>query len=378
MRVLVINYEFPPLGGGAGNATACLTREWAASGHEVEIVTGGFRGLPAREIVGGCLVRRLSSPRRRQGQCSVVEMMVFSMLACLAAFRVKKPDVAVAFFSIPSGPAAWLLNKIRGVPYVVSLRGGDVPGFDKHNMATMHALTNPVTTMIWRSAAAVVGNSGGLCQLARNFMPDLDVPEIPNGVDAARFSPREPAAAERQKPVTLLFVGRLNAQKGVGDLLNALALLPPGWRLRVVGDGPDRVALERQSAQLGIAEHVIFHGWAQRDELPAIYNAADIFVFPSHDEGMSNAVLEALASGLPVVATRIAGNEQLVREGENGALVPPANPRAFANALAPFLTDTTLRLRMGNASRALAVAQFSWATAAAQYDALFQKIVTSH
>jgi glycosyltransferase involved in cell wall biosynthesis len=175
----------------------------------------------------------------------------------------------------------------------------------------------------------------------------------------------------------LLFVGRLSTQKGVSVLLDALALVPARWHLRIVGDGPERASLTAQAARLGIAERVTFHGWAQREELPALYRAADVFVFPSLDEGMPNVVLEALASGLPIVATRIAGNDQLVLPGENGTLVPPSDPHAFAAALAPLLTDPAARQRMAARSRALATERYSWASSAGKYDALFQSIAAS-
>lgn len=367
MRLLIINYEFPPLGGGAGNATACLAREWAERGHSVEVLTGGFRGLPAREEIDGYLVRRLPTPRSAQGQCSVVEMCAFMAAACVAVLTGPRPDVAIAFFSIPSGPAAWLLKLLRGVPYIVSLRGGDVPGFDAKNIAKLHEITNPLTALLWRNARAVVGNSTGLCQLARNFMPGLDVPEIPNGVDTARFSParRDAEACE------LLFVGRLAPQKGVDVLLRALAQIPGGWRLRIAGDGPERDRLTTLANSLGLSERVDFLGWTQRDALPALYRSADVFVFPSYDEGMPNVVLEALASGLPIVATRIAGTEQLVNDGENGTLVPPGNPDAFAAALRPVISNAALRNAMGEKSRARAVVEFSWSRSAAAYEMLF-------
>ena len=146
MRILVLNYEFPPLGGGAGNATACLAREWARRGHEVEIVTGGFRGLPRVEQREGFPVRRIRSPRARQGQCSVGEMGAYLTLSCLPALwrgLMFRPDIAIAFFSLPSGPAAWLLRAFRGTPYVVSLRGGDVPG---HLLSFVNAVAHIANT----------------------------------------------------------------------------------------------------------------------------------------------------------------------------------------------------------------------------------------
>jgi glycosyltransferase involved in cell wall biosynthesis len=295
-------------------------------------------------------------------------MCSFMAAACGAILCGEKPDVVIAFFSIPSGPAALLLKLLRGVPYIVSLRGGDVPGFDAKNLAGLHTITNPLTALIWRNAEAVVGNSTGLCELARTFAPGLDVPEIPNGVDTTRFHPaRRPDSAGCE----LLFVGRLAPQKGVDVLLKALATMPDGWRLRIAGDGPERSRLSTLADELGLAERVRFLGWTQRDELPALYRSADVFVFPSYDEGMPNVVLEAIASGLPIVATRIAGNDQLVVHGKNGALVRPGDPGAFAEALRPLLTDGPLRQKLGDASRTMAVEEFSWENAAGLYEKHF-------
>ena len=377
MRILAINYEFPPLGGGAGNATACLAREWAANGHEVEILTGGFRGLPDVQEMDGYTVRRIRSPRRHQGQCSVLEMCSFLGLSLVPALRrgsTFRPDVAIAFFSIPSGPAAWLLKSALGIPYIVSLRGGDVPGFDARHMGQMHAVTAPITSLIWRDASVVVANSAGLRELASAFAPDIPIAEIPNGVDMHRFSPPVNGAA-RGGPVELLFVGRLARQKGLDVLLESLAQLPDAaWRLRIVGDGPERASLESLARRRGLAKRVVFHGWAQREELPELYRNSGVFVFPSNDEGMPNVLLEALACGLPVVATRVAGNEQLITE-QNGILVPPRDPIAFAAALAPLLNDAALRAQMGASSRKLAAENYAWSAPARAYESIFRDAI---
>ncbi len=376
MRILVLNYEFPPLGGGAGNATACLAREWAARGHEVEVLTGGFRGLPRLETRDGFTVRRIRSPRARQGQCTVPEMFSYLLLSCLPAIArgiAFRPQIVVPFFGIPSAPAALLWKMLRGTPYVVSLRGGDVPGFDEKHMGAMHRLTGPVTSLLWRQAAAVVANSTGLRETAQRFAPDLPILEIRNGVDTGRFTARTESASQNSIP-ELLFVGRLARQKGVDVLLEALAQLRDlPWRLTIAGDGPERAPLAQQAAQLGLAERVHFHGWVQREELPALYRASDIFVFPSHDEGMPNVVLEAMASALAIVATRVPGNDELVTN--NGALVPPGNAPAFAEALAPLLTNAHLRRDLGAKSRTLTTERYSWSTPAHAYEELFTKLL---
>ena len=120
MRILLINYEFPPLGGGAANATKHLAGEWRA-GHEVTVLTSAYGDLPRQEIMNGFTIKRLSTLRRRQDRCTVAEMAIFMLSSIGAALRHAtdcRPDVACAFFGLPCGPAALALKKVLGVPYV--------------------------------------------------------------------------------------------------------------------------------------------------------------------------------------------------------------------------------------------------------------------
>ncbi len=389
-RVLLINYEYPPLGGGAGNATAHIARHMAALGGEVLVVTSAFKGFPARERVDGYDIRRIPTVRGNEEKCAAWEMAVFMASACLHVpliARSFKPEATLAFFGIPCGPAAWTLRMLSGTPYAVSLRGGDVPGFQPYDLARMHRLTGPVIRFLWKRAGAVVANSGGLAGLARAFEPALDYPVIPNGADTELF---RPGADERaQGPVKMFFHGRVVFQKGLDVLFEALGKLPreAAWELAVAGDGPQRPGLEARARELGIADRVSFRGWMRRPELAAALREADLYVFPSRDEGMPNAVLEAMASGLPVVATRIAGSEELVAPEETGLLVPPDSPDELGNALARMLgitgnspdTSSTqaasaLRRSMGQAARERVERDYSWRSVAERYLALLERM----
>ncbi|WP_372400572.1 glycosyltransferase family 4 protein (plasmid) [Azospirillum sp. HJ39] len=373
-RLLLINYEFPPLGGGAANATDNTARELVALGVEVVVVTSAFAGLPRVERrADGVEIRRIPTLRRRRDRSSVVEMLAF-----LASSLVMVPWIAarwrahatIAYFGLPCGPAAWTVKALFGVPYVVSLRGGDVPGFQYDGISLYHRLAGPVIGWLWRRASAVVANSGGLADLARRFAPDQPVAIIPNGVDARRFTPAT-AAADAAGGLSLLFVGRVVRQKGLDVLFDALASLPPallaGVTLRIVGDGPARPELEAQAQRLCLSECIRFLGWLGRDELPAAYRSADAFVFPSRDEGMPNVVLEAMAAGLPVVATRIAGNRDLVVDGETGLMLEPDDVPALASAIARLAGDAPLCRRLGEGGRRRVVEHFSWRAVASSY-----------
>ena len=395
-RLLLINYEYPPLGGGAGNATRYLARELAARGAEVCVLTSAFEDLPRDEQTEGFRIRRVRVLRRRADRCTPIEMTTFMIAATCAALRETRrwrPTGCIAFFGIPSGPVAFALKLLRRVPYVVSLRGGDVPGFQPYDLAGYHRVTKPLITFLWRRAQAVVANSEGLRQLAAQSTPKLDITVIPNGVDTNVFHPA-PALQSRLTSIAsatevgeggtpdtphptpdirLLFVGRLTRQKGLDVLLDALAQLPGScsWALKIVGDGDLREALEQQAALLGLKARVSFSGWCDRDQLPERYRQADIYVQPSRDEGMPNTVLEAMASGLPTIATNIAGCEELIEDCSTGLLVEPDNQRQLTAATEKLIVDTDLRKRLGTAARQHVSEHYAWPRVAAAYLALF-------
>ena len=194
---------------------------------------------------------------------------------------------------------------------------------------------------------------------------------IYNGVDLERFGPQHRSQALRQQlgigddEVVCSFAGRLVGWKGVAVTLKSLAiLLGEGLPVRfvLIGDGPETPALRKLAESQGIAQQVHMLGAKKHGELPSWWASADIGVFSSiGDEGFSNSIAEAMASGLPVVATAFSGNPETVgNEGSCGVLVAPNDPKALAEALRPLIRDQALRQRMGQAARARIAAQFTW------------------
>jgi len=374
MHILILNSEYPPIGGGASNASAYLAGQLARLGQQVTVLTAAYRDLPGEETKDGVRVLRLPGLRRQADRSTTTEQIIFMMSASvlgLVKVRRLQPDVVLAFFGAPSGVAAWIWSKFSGLPYIVSLRGGDVPGFRPYDFARQHRLLGPWLRRVWRRAGAVVANSEGLRQLAIGFEALVPIQVIPNGVDLEAFR-----AGERQwTPPRLLFVGRIVYQKGLDLLFDALGQLKDlPWQLDLVGDGPRVSHLKEQAASLGLADKIRFLGWLSRAELPKTYQQANLFVYPSRHEGMPNAVLEAMASGLPVLATRIAGNEELV-SADTGVLVAPEDAAALQAALGPLLVDAGLRQRLGSAARQRVEQTYSWHGVAQAYLDLMRKIV---
>lgn len=202
-------------------------------------------------------------------------------------------------------------------------------------------------------------------------VPRAKVTQIYNGVDSEKFHPRTGARASVGPPgfispdsLVIGSVGRLAEVKDYPTLLRAFAALmrrapetAPRLRLVMVGDGPTRAECERVIAELGIANQVWLAG--DRSDVPALMRAMDLFVLPSLNEGVSNTILEAMACGLPVIATGVGGNPELVQPGKTGTLVPPADAENMAQALLGYIADGERMAREGRAARAEIEARYS-------------------
>jgi glycosyltransferase involved in cell wall biosynthesis len=374
MRILILNGEYPPIGGGAGNASAHMAAQFEQMGHLVTVVTSRFKALPHQEQQGGVTIYRVPGLRRRQDRSNPLEQVIFILSASLWAMRAIprfQPQATLAFFGVPSGAVAWLIKKLYRIPYIVSLRGGDVPGFRPYDFRIYHQLVGPFLRVIWRNAAAVVANSRGLRQLATAFDSRFEIPIIPNGIDLDSY---KTTGRDWTFP-RLLSAGRIVHQKGLDLAMRALGGLKElDWEWRIAGDGPQVPMLQALANELGIRERVFFLGWQSREQLLKCYQQANVFLFPSRHEGMPNALLEAMASGLPVVASCIAGNEELVIDGDTGYLVPSEDIESLQVALRKVLMDSGLREQMGTASRQRVEANYSWESTAQQYALLLEKV----
>jgi len=375
LKILLLNSEFPPIGGGAGNASANISRQLVSLGHQVTVLTSRFSELPANEDWLGVHIHRIPSLRRHQDRSGLVEQVSYILVGCQKIGRVIHnfhPDVVLAFFGVPSGVIAWWVKIRHKIPYMISMRGGDVPGFRPYDFGIYHRLVGPFLRIIWKKASSLVANSSGLRDLALEFEPDARIDLIPNGVDLEAYAVK----SRNWMPTRLLTVGRLVYQKGLDLAARALSELKDlDWGWVISGDGSYRSEMEALCIELGISDRVIFTGWQTRQQLKDRYHDANLFVFPSRHEGMPNAVLEAMASGLPVVASRIAGNEELVIPGKTGLLVPVESISDLRSSLRALIEDEESRTKMGAAGRDRVEASYSWVFVAGEYSHLLSKML---
>ena len=377
MKVLFLNYEYPPLGGGAATASANILREFSKiPGLEVDFVTSSHDEDFHLEIIGENIkIHKMPIGKNQKNLHfqSKKDLLKYSWKAYWYSRKLikqNKHDLTHSFFSVPCGFLSLLFKRKYKLPYIVSLRGADVPGYSER-FSCLYKILTPLIKIIWKKSGAVVSNSEGLRDLALKSSPRQPIEIICNGIDVERFKPGDP---DKKNFIITLGGTRVTARKGIGHLIEAVRMLSqkhPNVLLKIIGEGNEKINLERMSRKLEIADRVEFLGRIENEEMPRYYQEASIFVLPSLNEGMSNAMLEALSSGLPIIATNTGGTKELVKDGENGFIIKMKDAKDIADKIETLIKDENLRREMGENSRKKAEI-LSWENVAKNYYKLYE------
>lgn len=301
-----------------------------------------------------------------------------------ALLRSGEFDLVHAHWIVPNGPIGAIAARRQDLPLVVTLHGSDM-AVSERSRAIGRA-----TRWTFARAAAVTAPSGDLLERARRLGASHLRELIPYGADARSLEadPREVDRLRgrlglRPDDVVVAGLGRLIPVKGFEYLVEALAkarVARPELRLVLVGDGDLREQLGVRARSFGIADSVVFAGMVERDEIPIYLGVADIVVVPSvhyggYVDGLPNVALEAMAAGKPLVATRVGGLPELVRDGETGLLVDEKDADELADAIVELAGDPAVRARMGDSGRALIRDSLSWESVAGRYEAVYERVV---
>ncbi|MDI6693622.1 MAG: glycosyltransferase family 4 protein [Anaerolineales bacterium] len=374
MRILVVIYEFPPIGGGGGMVARDISLGLARRGHEIRVLTAHYQGLARQEELNGVQVLRVPSARQSAYQAGLVSMSGFVLAGLWAGRRLLRqwrPDLMHVHFAVPSGPVAWALSRWSGIPYVLTAHLGDVPEGVPEKTGRWFRWVYPFTPSIWRDAARVAAVSEHTRQLALRHYP-VQVQVIPNGVDLSEL-PLETISVNH--PPLIVFAGRFAPQKNPLQLVHTLAELKHlPWHCLMMGDGPLRPEVERAIQSAGLQERFTLPGWVSPEEVLEGFRKADILFMPSLSEGLPVVGVRALALGLAVVAGRVGGFLDLVDVGENGFLIDPENPDGYVQALQELLTSPT-RLRAFRCASRRKAQQFDVEQVIEAYETLFRSVL---
>jgi glycosyltransferase involved in cell wall biosynthesis len=364
LRVLIATDTYPPDVNGAAYFTYRLATGLAARGNDVHVVCASDEGAARIDCAAGVTVHRLRSarlmmhPTMRVSLPTRLDRLVGGLL----------PDVVHTQGHFVVGRAAISAARRAGVPVVATnhfmpdnlFQFAHIPG----------RLRDRAGDLAWRDFARVFGRADRITtptQIAAGLLRDKGfgrpVEPVSCGIDLGRFQPRaEPQAWARKlfelpDRETILFVGRLDEEKRLDELVRAMphVLNDRDAQLALVGTGAQRADLERLARRIGVGERVSFLGFVPDETLPQAYAAADVFAMPGVAELQSIATLEAMATGLPVVAADAMALPHLVRSGENGQLYRPGDVHELAAHLTRLLGSPELRAHMGRASRTIAL-----------------------
>ncbi len=379
MKILVLSYEYPPLGGGGGMICKNISENLAKQGNEITVLTTAYPlhcqqhsdtdyleigpetetdtltnqdpgsekpGPPdssgGEEVVRNLRIIRVPSLRRNTFQSNPMEML--SWIRITKRFIRKNHDfvdceLCMAHFVLPGGEVALWLKKKFGLPYVLISHGHEIPWVHPRQMILFHALAYFRIKSVCKKSELNFIQTGMMKAnldrfLGRKYEKKNVI--IPNGVNTVRFYPDY---SQRPGMLRILFAGRLVIQKDPFTFLKAILMFSKekkDFEVHIAGDGNLRPRMERFVARNGLIDHVTFLGKVSQDEMVGEYQATHVMVAPSLSEGMSIAALEALSCGCYLIATHASGYDDMIKEGVNGEFVRFRDPENIHQKLKGF------------------------------------------
>ena len=367
MKILCINYEYPPIGGGGASACKGLVESFVKAGHEVDLVTSGMKGLPDYEVINGVHIYRVNCMRRHKHFATTIELIsqvIPSYKKAIELIGKKNYDINHTHFIVPSGLVSYLIKRKTGLPYVITAHGSDVAGYNPDRFSLMHTLMGPLWRVIVRGSSCITTPSIFLKKLIQNAT-EIPVEVIPNGIDIKTIS-------DEKRENRILVVTRMFERKGVQYLIQALQDMPKGWDVLIVGDGPYLPVLKNLADELAVS--VTFLGQVPNDQIFEYYLKSKIYVFPSTVENFPVVLLEAMAAGCAVITSTASGCAEVV--GDAAIKVEVGNVESLKRELVQLMDNQQEMTRLTQLGREH-VTSFAWPVVTARYIKAFDSILNN-
>jgi len=396
-RVLFLTSNFPRWKGDQTTPFIInLADDLVRMGWSVDVLAPHAPGAAVRERIGDIDVYRfrylfpesqetvcysggaLANLRKNPVNYLKLPFLVFAELFALLAHVLRERyDVVHTHWILPQGFCGAVVRSVTKVPHVLSVHGSDV-------FALGGRIVSKFKSFSLRRCDAITVNSTATEEAVRRCVDGQTLSRIPMGVDVPDMEAFAPSAKEIRdmyrgnSDVVMLFVGRLVREKGVDDFISAAQMILAegiGVTALLIGEGPERMALEAEAKELGVSANVHFLGWIEHKELPAYMAAADVLVGPSMIEGQGLVFAEALMAGVPVVATNIGGITDIVIDGETGLLVEPGNPEQIRSAVMRLRSEPGLKERVVASGRRHAEKQYTREATATAFSGLYEEVI---
>jgi len=339
MKISIIIFLFPPKWlAGTEIATYNLSKQFAKRGHEIEVLTSHDEGLDYATKEEGFNAKRISWPKIR------IIGTIYFWFRIIVLLRRFNPDI-ILVQSLEMGFPAFLIKVLSKKPYVIWGRGSDIyiPDY-----------------FVRMSRKKLLDNADAILALTSDMQKKIEeitsknILVVPNAIDLTDINPNTLSYKNELDKKIITFVGSLFPVKGVQYLIRAMEKIHnqiPQTRLILVGDGNERFNLEKLSKELQLENCIEFIGRVPHQQVSHYLSQTDVFVLPSLSEGFPNVLLEAMAFGLPIVASRVGGIPDIIEDGTNGFLVEPKNVSEIADRILTILFDEMLAQKISAKNR---------------------------
>jgi glycosyltransferase involved in cell wall biosynthesis len=395
-RILIFSIAYPPFVGGAEVAIKEITDR--VEGVEFDLITLRFdSALPAFERVGKVDVYRIGFTAKNAKMADLVRWplklnkFLFPLSAAFKAWSLNRKrhyNGIWAMMAAYAGFAAMVYKLINPrVPYLLTLQEGDPIDEIKGKVRYVY----PLFQRIFSSAEHVQAISHYLADFARGMNYGGPITVVPNAVDVAHFSQEYPAAeldglksklGKATDDIYVITTSRLVPKNGINDVISALKDLPARVKFLILGVGPDEAAYKALASELGVAERVLWLGFMDHKEIPKYLKISDTFIRPSLSEGLGNSFLEAMAAGLPVIATPVGGIPDFLFDPEKnpdrpatGLFCGVKDPASIARQIQRLIDDKELRDRLVQNGQALVREKYDWTIIAKDMEKVFDQLL---
>jgi glycosyltransferase involved in cell wall biosynthesis len=365
-------YEYPPVGGGGAKVVHGLTHELSRKDCEIDLVTMGFKNLPAFEKIGNLNIHRIKCIRLKRNVCTYPEMILYIILAVpkiLKLCKKNKYQINHTHFIFPDGILASVAKMLKGLPYIVTAHGSDVPGYNPDRFKLLHKFLLPIWKFVTSNSEKIILPSKNLEVLVKKINPKLRTAIIPNGIELDKFS------SNVMKKKQILIVTRMFKRKGVQYFLEAVKEIKHDYTVNIVGDGPYLETLKNISGENNLKINFLGYIDNLSDQLKRLYEESEIFVFTSESENFPVVLLEAMLSGLAIITTNDNGCAEVV--GDSAILIESKSSKAIKDSLLRLINDTKLTRDLQLAARKRVVDKFSWEFISQKYIDLYSGITST-
>lgn len=381
MNILLLNYEYPPLGGGAGIVSQHLANEFVTKGHQVTVLTAWFEGEPEYHSENMLTIIRLKSRRKHTYESNPLEMyswMIEAKRFCKIHVNDFKFDFCLANFSLPGGPVANYIKRKSNIPFVILSHGHDIPWFSPKQMFFWHLFLYPyIKYLMLRSSRNILLTSQLKLNADRFIGKDKAKKNIVISNGLLSYNLRKGFNAD-DKIMNALFVGRLVEQKDPLTVVRSFKRLQNRGipiHLKIIGDGNQKAVIEDYITRHQL-KNIEVLGKISQSSVMEEYAKAHLTIAPSREEAMSLSVLEAISCGLYVFATNISGNKEVILEDMNGNFVEYGNPDDIADKVSTFYQEKFLNnYQYPELMMKYMLQKYSWEKTAEKYISIFNEVI---